>query len=237
MSQKVIIKDPYLQVQSWTRCKLPVEMPLPAVVSKNYIEDLPEIWHESLTGLMNALGFLRSRCARNVKNPEEVLFAIEWEDDASFKAFMESPAYPLYLRGFGIHDSHIPNAMVSLFPSFDYPATEQNRHDVRDAQGLLVSRRFARFGIRCHHSWIREPQTVDHGQLVEKGVVVQAWPNKEPPVLYEAVDQDENARDNLRKQVRRINPVNMEEITWNVAKVENEDEDEDEKDKKVDMKD
>lgn len=76
MSQKFVMKDPHLQVQSWTRCKLPVEMPLPAVVSKNYIEDLPEIWHESLTGLMNAPGFLRSRCARNVKSPEEVLFAI-----------------------------------------------------------------------------------------------------------------------------------------------------------------
>ncbi|KAF7881002.1 uncharacterized protein EAF02_006893 [Botrytis sinoallii] len=261
MSQKVRIKDPNLQVQSWTRCKLPVEMPLPARVSKNYIEDLPEIWHESLTGLMYAPGFLRSRCARNVKNAEEVLFAIEWEDDASFKAFMKSPAYPLYLRGFGIRDSQTPDAMVSLFPSFDvctfspggrvtvfihsfkYPATEQNRHDVRDAQGLLISRRFGTLGVPCQHVWIRQPQMGDDRQLVEKGVVVQAWPNTEPPVIFEAVDQDENARDNLRKHVRRINPINMEEMTWHVAKVENEDEDEDQnededgKDKNVNMMD
>ncbi|KAF5873581.1 uncharacterized protein Bfra_005044 [Botrytis fragariae] len=128
---------------------------------------------------MNAPGFLRSRCARNVKNPEEVLFAIEWEDDASFKAFVESPADPLYIRGLGIHDSHIPNAMVSLFPNFD---------------------------------------------LVEKGVVLQAWPNQEPLVLYEAADQDDDARENGKRQVRRINPVSMEEITWHVAKVEEKDE-------------
>ncbi|EMR89791.1 hypothetical protein BcDW1_1580 [Botrytis cinerea BcDW1] len=99
---------------------------------------------------------------------------------------------------------------VTVFThSFECPATEQNRHNVRDAQGLLVNRRFG-----------------DHGQLVEKGVAVQAWPNTEPPIIFEAVDQDENARDNLRKQVRRINPVNMEEITWNVVKVEDEDGDE-----------
>ncbi|KAF7949075.1 hypothetical protein EAE96_008247 [Botrytis aclada] len=119
MSQKVTIKDRRLQVQSWTRCKLPIEMPLPETASKNYIEELPGIWHVSLTGLMNAPGFLRSRCARNIKDLEEVLFAIEWEDEASYQAFLESPAYPLYLRGFGIHDSHSPNAMVSIFPSFD----------------------------------------------------------------------------------------------------------------------
>ncbi|KAM0194539.1 hypothetical protein ACHAPC_001013 [Botrytis cinerea] len=156
-------------------------MPLPARASKNYIEDLPVIWHESLTGLTNAPGSLRSRCARNIENPQEVFFAI---------------------------------------------ATEQNRHNVRDAQGLLVNRRFGTLGIPCQHAWIREPHTGDHGQLVEKGVAVQAWPNTEPPIIFEAVDQDENARDNLRKQVRRINPVNMEEITWNVVKVEDEDGDE-----------
>ncbi|TGO52784.1 hypothetical protein BOTNAR_0314g00070 [Botryotinia narcissicola] len=255
MSQKFIIKDPHLQVQSWMRCKLPVEMPLPARVSNNYIEDLPEIWHESLTGLMNAPRFLRSRCARNCFLLSmsciflDILGAYsdinaEWEDDAAFKAFMESPAYPLYLRGFGIHDSQTPDAMVSLFPSFDvctfspggrvtvfihsfkYPATEQNRHDVRDTQGLLISRRFGTLGVPCQHSWIREPQTVDHGQLVKKGVVVQAWLNKEPPVLYEAVDQDEYFRENLRKQ-----------ITWHVAKVEEKDEEdweeEDEDDNEV----
>ncbi|KAM0318228.1 hypothetical protein ACHAO8_001921 [Botrytis cinerea] len=156
-------------------------MPLPARASKNYIEDLPVIWHESLTGLTNAPGSLRSRCTRNIENPQEVLFAI---------------------------------------------ATEQNRHNVRDAQGLLVNRRFGTLGIPCQHAWIREPHTGDHGQLVEKGVMVQAWLNTEPPIIFEAVDQDENARDNLRKQVRRINPVNMEEITWNVVKVEDEDGDE-----------
>ncbi|KAM3150649.1 hypothetical protein ABEW05_008999 [Botrytis cinerea] len=116
---------------------------------------------------------------------------------------------------------------VTVFThSFECPATEQNRHNVRDAQGLLVNRRFGTLGIPCQHAWIREPHTGDHGQLVEKGVAVQAWPNTEPPIIFEAVDQDENARDNLRKQVRRINPVNMEEITWNVVKVEDEDGDE-----------
>ena len=76
MSQKVITRNPYLQVQSWTRYNLPIEMPLPARASKNYIEDLPVIWHESLTGLTNAPGSLRSRCARNIENPQEVFFAI-----------------------------------------------------------------------------------------------------------------------------------------------------------------
>ncbi|KAF7948414.1 uncharacterized protein EAE97_003825 [Botrytis byssoidea] len=256
MSRKIIIKDPNLQVQSWTRCKLPIDVPLPETVSKNRIEDLPEIWHESLTGLMNAPGFLSSRCARNTVSLQEVLFAIEWGDDASFKAFLESPAYPLYLRGFGIHDSHIPNAMVFLFPSFDvctfspgarvtvftysfaHPAIEQNRQDMMHAQGLRVRRRIGKLGIHCQRAWIREPQLGDDGQLVENGVVLQAWPNTEPPVYFEAVDQDEYSRENLRKQVRRINPINMEEITWSVAKnedeneneYENEDADEDEED-------
>lgn len=90
--------------------------------------------------------------------------------------------------------------MVSLLPSFDVstfspgggvtvfthrlecPATEKNRHNVRDAQGLLVSRRFGTLEIPCQHAWIREPQTGDHGQLV-----VQAWPNTELPIIVEAV--------------------------------------------------
>ncbi|TGO28771.1 hypothetical protein BPAE_0023g00360 [Botrytis paeoniae] len=191
---------------------------------------------------MNAPGFLRSRCARNIKNPEEVLFAIEREDDASFKAFLKSPAYPLYLRGLGINDAHILNAMVSLFLSFDvctfstgarvtvftysftYSATEQNRHDMMHAQGLRVSRRIGKLGIHCQRAWIREPQLGDDGRLVENGVVLQAWPNTEPPVYFEAVDQDDDAREKWKRQVERINPVNMEEITWHVAKVEEKDE-------------
>lgn len=74
---------------------------------------------------------------------------------------------------------------VTVFThSFECPATEQNRHNVRDAQGLLVNRRFGTLGIPCQHAWIREPHTGDHGQLVEKGVAVQAWPNTEPPIIF-----------------------------------------------------
>ncbi|KAF7897228.1 hypothetical protein EAF00_005456 [Botryotinia globosa] len=100
------------------------------------------------------------------------------------------------------------------------------------AQGLRVRRRIGKLGIHYQRAWIRGLQLGDDGQLVENGVVLQAWPNTEPPVYFEAVDQDEYSRENLRKQVRRINPINMEEITWSVAKNEdeNEDEDEDEED-------
>ncbi|TEY33900.1 hypothetical protein BOTCAL_0655g00030 [Botryotinia calthae] len=217
---------------------------LTETVLKRYVDDLPETWHESLTGLMNAPGFLSSRCARNTKTLQKVLFVIEREDDASFKAFLESPAYPLYLRGFGIWDSHTPDAMVSLCPSFDActfspgarvtvftysftcPATEQTRCDMMHAQGLRVSERIEKLGIHCQRAWIREPQIGDDGLMVEKGVVLQAWPNTELPVYFEAVDQDEHSRKKLRTQVRRINPIKFEEITWRVAKAEEEEEEE-----------
>ncbi|TGO86371.1 hypothetical protein BPOR_0310g00100 [Botrytis porri] len=110
-----------------------------------------------------------------------------------------------------------PGARVTVFTySFAYPATEQNRNDMMHAQGLHVSRRIGKLGIHCQRAWNREPQLGDVGRLV--------WPNTEPPVYFEAIDQDEYSGENLGKQIRRINPIDMEEITWNAAKVEEKEE-------------
>ncbi|ESZ90053.1 hypothetical protein SBOR_9567 [Sclerotinia borealis F-4128] len=250
MMQTVTPKDTKLRVQSWTRCRLPIDIPLPARVLKDYIEDLPDIWHVSLNGLMNAPGYMYSSYGRNIKNLEEVLFVAVWDDDTSLKAFLESPAYPQYLQAFGIHDSHTPGALFTVSPSFlmprfglgrrvttfifsfTYPASEENRCDLIGMQGLLVDRSLSRLGIRCRQVWVREPQIGGHGQLVEKGVVVQSWRDAE---MHEAVDKYIWARENLQAAVQRINPLEMEETTWEMAKVEEkEDEDCEEDDGKVD---
>ena len=66
------------RVQSWTRCRLPLENRIPRYFSlerdsHKENEDWPA-WLESLSSLVSAPGFLVSRIGRNMNDPEEVLF-------------------------------------------------------------------------------------------------------------------------------------------------------------------
>jgi hypothetical protein len=62
----------FAQVQSWTRCRLPIEKPLPCLIDK-YREDVGG-WRVSLSLLVAAPGYYDSICGRNINDPEEVLF-------------------------------------------------------------------------------------------------------------------------------------------------------------------
>lgn len=53
-----------------------IEKSLP--ILNKYIEDEPDSWQVSLSGLMSAKGYLLSRSSRNIDNFEEVLFTAGW---------------------------------------------------------------------------------------------------------------------------------------------------------------
>lgn len=137
-------------------------------------------------------------------------YQLEWNDDASLQAFLRSPAcYLQCLKVFGFQDINRPGAlftvissiaissfstgrMVTIFTlSFTYPASKENCQEIIQLQGLWVNKSLSRLGIRFHQAWVQGPQMGYNGQLVEKAVVVQAWPNTQPLTLFSAGDKDE----------------------------------------------
>jgi hypothetical protein len=136
---------------------------------------------------------------------------------------------------FGFQDASTPGALFSTYPSirfnesswkvtiftysFAYPVPEENRHILGRVGGLQISRDFtlSRLGYHSFSGWIREPQTGEHGQLVEKRMVLQSWPDTGDILaldIQEAVSNDEWAREILRKQIEDVNPLETEETTW-----------------------
>lgn len=88
--------------------------------------------------------------------------------------------------------------------------------------------------LQCR-GWIIEPQLVGEGggRLVKKGVVVQTWNNAswtrgQKIAVYQAVDRDVEARKEWSLSVEALNPLYVDEATWNFS-----DEDGDEDDEEV----
>lgn len=75
-----------------------------------------------------------------------------------------------------------------------------------------------RFSLRFDRAWVDEPQLLEDGRLVEKGMLVQQWPAVIPPLTQAAVqmawDQDTTGRDEWMSEVNEIRPVSIEEDTW-----------------------
>ena len=61
------------EVESWTRCRLPIEKPLPCALGDDYKKDEGG-WRASLRLLLAAPGYYQSLCGRNINDPEDVLF-------------------------------------------------------------------------------------------------------------------------------------------------------------------
>ncbi len=87
------------------------------------------------------------------------------------------------------------------------------------------------YRIRIQRAWVQEPQLFGTGQLVENGVAIQNWPQTRDVqvAVQEAVNKDVWARENWRRQVEKMNPLAVEETTWDIE-IEADEEDQDEED-------
>jgi hypothetical protein len=171
---------------------------------------------------------------------------LDWKNAAFLESFRDSSAFQQYLQVFGFQDASTPGAFFSVNPaiyiggfskkvtiftySFPYPVPEEDRDILYQLGSLEINRAFTTSPFYTSPSgrgWIREPQIEEHGQLVEKGMILQSWgdnPHNLVPDMQEAVSKDEWAREILRQVIEEINPLGMEETTWALCKETVEDE-------------
>ncbi|PQE05237.1 hypothetical protein CJF30_00010198 [Rutstroemia sp. NJR-2017a BBW] len=182
---------------------------------------VPTGWLTPLEGLVKSTGFEHGVALRNIHDAEDTIFVFGFQDASTPGAFFSvNPA--IHIGGF--------SKKVTIFTySFSYPVPEEDRDILYQLGGLEINREFTTSPFRTSQpgrGWIREPQIGDHGQLVEKGMIVQQWadnPHNLVPDMQEAVSKDEWAREILRQDVEEINPLDMEETTWAPCKETEED--------------
>ncbi|PQE07698.1 hypothetical protein CJF31_00007497 [Rutstroemia sp. NJR-2017a BVV2] len=194
--------------QSWTRCRVPVGRQIP-YLSESL--DVPAGWLTPLEGLVKSPGFDYSVCLRNIHDAEDTIFVFGFQDASTPGAFFSvNPAISIW---------DLSEKVTMFTYSFTYPVPEENRDILYRLGGLEINPEFttSKFGPRPSRGWIREPQTGEHGQLVEKGMILQSWPDTGQelvPDIQEAVSKDEWAREILRHQIEKISPLGMEETIW-----------------------
>lgn len=67
--------------QSWTRCRIPVDKPIPSNLALNAKE-----WSRTLLFLRESPGYRGSTSGRSVENPEEVVFIVSMCTTRYFKS-------------------------------------------------------------------------------------------------------------------------------------------------------
>lgn len=76
-------KKSYPECQSWTRCNVPTNRPIPnGLEQKADVHRSRSEWQESLRKLVRSPGYTSSICARDIDQPENVLFIISSSIDS-----------------------------------------------------------------------------------------------------------------------------------------------------------
>lgn len=121
--------------------------------------------------------------------------------------------------------------LVTIFTvGFAHPV-HSDATTIKNVGTLHVSPKIAylRLGLPKidRRAWVVEPELVGD-RLVKKGVVLQTWnaaawrTREEKLAVYRAVSQDSEARQQWKDQVEALNPVYIDEATWDfhVHKIE-----------------
>lgn len=161
-----------------------------------------------------------------------------WENEESLESFLSSMNFPAYLQiffGFSNMKDAPPFAFVTLAPAaklystlitvftlnYAHPVVERDRHLAHG--GTDVHPISARRGRRIHTTWVKEPQVLHDGQIVDLAMIIHSllpWQTSSvpPPILGENA-MEEMGWDGERN---RITPLSMEAIQWDLRLSETE---------------
>lgn len=165
---------------------------------------------------------------------------------------MLSPGYADYLKTFGLEkeqpgadhgpafvildrqlslSSHLEGIVTIFTVGFAHPI-HPDTPTISRVGTLYISPDIAylRLGLpQCdNRAWLIEPQLVGD-RMVKKGVVLQSWnaaqwrTREDRIAVYKAVDQDVEARKEWRLKVEALNPLYIDEATWDFTAYEDDD--------------
>lgn len=153
----------------------------------------------------------------------------DWKNEESLQEFMSSSGFATYLQiFFGVDElsQAPPFAFFTLAPgtllagekmivftlSYAHPVTPEDR-DLYYG-GPIGWPRWTRLGLRNQTSWMREPQRLKNGRLVDIAMGVQLWPPEIEVDADTVISEDPFVRMEWDGEVDRITPLSIEEVTW-----------------------
>jgi hypothetical protein len=151
---------------------------------------------------------------------------IAWDNETYIEQFKNSDAYSMYFMVFfGQPTPPSPNAFFNTQPkdlqfdlavytiwtfSYKAPVLPEDRH-VRVVEGLdnwYIGAQGMR--LRNQRAWVNESQVVDDTQ-VEQGLLIQKWPLMDD---WEVLRRHEHLRERLNEQIKEMDALHVEEVTW-----------------------
>ncbi|KAL3418774.1 hypothetical protein PVAG01_08995 [Phlyctema vagabunda] len=223
-----------LRIQSWTRCRIPIDQPIPHDLRRSGNEEhCQNEWQQRLSSLVTAPGYGNSQCRRDIDNPENVLFVTVWKDDVSIQSFKQSPGYPAYLQAFfGVPTPPSPSAFFTTNPgrmftfrrkvtiltlSYTYPIAPEDRPRLcHRGLGLNIFPypHGSQYGLSTDRVTVREPQMSKDGQMVENVMLIQEWPQHYNYDMHATVIKDPVGRKSWEYKIKDLSALFVEEVTW-----------------------
>lgn len=176
----------------------------------------------------------------------ELTFEAGWSGDASLEAFTASPRYTAFQKALGIEnserrwptmkpsmrDSHVLHEQTGIFTlSFAHPISDEDREMLGYFELPVKIQDGCPSLPNLQYQWIREPQLLEDGQLVEQGVLI----NRSPDVLDNMVPQihprifrcganvrytvseHERTMGRWQRYIKRVKPLRVEEVIWDTC--------------------